>query len=52
MDVLTNHMFGDIYRVTYQLVIKSIGDKFYMIFSLIIIIIVGMLASDKKIVDF
>jgi hypothetical protein len=38
-------MFGDIYKVAYQLVIKSIGDKFYMIFSLIIIIIVGILAN-------
>jgi hypothetical protein len=44
---LTNHMFGDIYKVAYQSVIKSIGDKFYMIFGLIVIIIVGILISVR-----
>jgi hypothetical protein len=44
-------MFGDIYKVAYQLVIKSIGDKFYMIFSLIIIIIVGILANGRLLIS-
>jgi hypothetical protein len=51
MDVLTNHMFGDIYKVAYQLVIKSVGDKFYMIFSLIVIIIVGILVSVRLLIS-